>query len=214
LPCRHSLCSGRAALLPAPLSLLRRGARCGEGCSGRKLRTTQPLEVAVAVGLAVPLLVTEVNDDWIQQWDRFSPGNASMKRPTRPFVVEVKKRRGSPAKPQSIWGDLDLSVLTADPSAVTELNSEAAGNDRDPDPAVEVDRASNTGSAIQTPSEDGDAHAIADGNHAEPHPTDAETEGAADKPARSPRKLVRRHDQPNLPRGQRWKRRLPRALRR
>lgn len=61
-----------------------------------------------------------------------------MKRPTRPFVVEVKKKRGSPAKRQSIWGDLDLSVLTNDTLAVTALISERAGNDRDPDPAVEV----------------------------------------------------------------------------
>jgi len=54
-----------------------------------------------------------------------------MKRPTRPVVVEVKKRRGSPAKPRSIWGDLDLSALAADPSATTEFSSEPVGNDRD-----------------------------------------------------------------------------------
>ncbi|MBU2147025.1 MAG: hypothetical protein KJ796_18355 [Alphaproteobacteria bacterium] len=137
-----------------------------------------------------------------------------MKRPTRPFVVEVKKKRGSPAKRQSIWGDLDLLALAADPPVVTELVSKPAGNDRDPDPAVEVDCASDTGSAIGTPSENGDAHAIADSNHTELHPTAAGTDGAADEPVRSPRKRVGRRDEPTLPRGQRWKRRLPKALRR
>jgi len=134
-----------------------------------------------------------------------------MKRPTRPFVVEVKKKRGSRAKLRLIWGDLDLSALAADPSTVTALTSEPVGND--PDPAVEIDRARNTGSAIEIPSEDGDAHAIADSNHTELHPT-AATEGTVDEPARSPRKRVGRRDEPTLPLGQRWKRRLPKALRR
>lgn len=137
-----------------------------------------------------------------------------MKRPTRPFVVEVKKKRGGPVKQRSIWGDLDLSVLSNDKLAVTELISERAGNDRDPDPAVEVDRASGTVFAIETSSEDGDVQVLANANHAELHPTAAETEAAADEPARSPRKRVRRRGEPNLPRGQRWKRRLPKALRR
>ena len=78
-----------------------------------------------------------------------------MKRPMRPFVVEVKKKRGSLAKPRSIWGDLDLSALAAEPLAATELTSEPVGNDRDP--AVKVDRARNSGSAIESPSEDRDA---------------------------------------------------------
>lgn len=110
-----------------------------------------------------------------------------MKRPTRPFIVEVKKKRGGPVKQRSIWGDLDLSVIIDDTLAVTALISERPGND--PDPAVEVDRASGTGLAIETPSEDGDAHAIADANHAEPHPTAADMEGVADEPARSPQNV-------------------------
>ncbi|WP_192179951.1 hypothetical protein [Mesorhizobium amorphae] len=100
-----------------------------------------------------------------------------MNRPTRPFVVEVKRKRVSPAKPRAIWGDLDLSALTAGALAVTKLTSEPAGNVRDPDRAVEVDCTSSIGSAIETPSEDSDGHAIADANPAEAHPTDAETEG-------------------------------------
>lgn len=100
-----------------------------------------------------------------------------MNRPTRPFVVEVKKKRVSPAKRRAIWGDLDLSVLTAGALVVTELTSEPAGNVRDPDRAVEVDCTSSIDSAIETPSENSDGHAIADANPAEAHPTDAETEG-------------------------------------
>ncbi len=117
--------------------------------------------------------MTEINDDWIPQRDRFSQGNAFMKRPTRPFVVEVKKKRGSPAKPRSIWGDLDLSALAADPSPVTALTSEPVGND--PDPAVEIDRATGTATSIDTRSEDGDAHAVADAKLAEPHPAEVAT---------------------------------------
>ncbi|MCO6392532.1 hypothetical protein GTW25_16020 [Aliihoeflea aestuarii] len=136
-----------------------------------------------------------------------------MRRPTRPFVVEVKKKRGSFANRRSIWGDLDLSVIAADPLAVAEGILEPAG-DRDPDPVVEVNRANNSESAIDAPSDDGDAHAVADATHAEAHPTDVVTEGAAEEPARSSRKRARRRDEPALPRGQRWKRRLPKALRR
>ena len=137
-----------------------------------------------------------------------------MKRPTRPFVVEVKKKRGSPAKPRSLWGDLDLSALAADPSAATELTSQPVGTDRDPELAVEIDRATGTAPSIDTPSEDADANAVADANLAGPHPAEVATGGAVDEPARSPRRRVRRRKEPDLPRGQRWKRRLPKAVRR
>jgi hypothetical protein len=103
-----------------------------------------------------------------------------MKRPPRPFVVEVKKKRGSPAKLRSIWGDLDLSTAAADPLPVSEGTLGPVGNDRDPDPIVEVDCTSST-SSIDTPSEEGDAHTIADASHAEPHPAEVKTEGAAEE---------------------------------
>lgn len=63
--------------------------------------------------------------------------------PTRPFVVEVKKKRGSLAKRRSIWGDLGLSAVAANPLAVSEETLEPAANDRDPDP-VGVDCAGQT----------------------------------------------------------------------
>lgn len=37
-----------------------------------------------------------------------------MRRQTRPFVVEVKKKRGDTVRKQSIWGGLDLSAIAAE----------------------------------------------------------------------------------------------------
>lgn len=37
-----------------------------------------------------------------------------MKRQARPFVVEVKQKRGNLKRGRSIWGDLDLSAVVAD----------------------------------------------------------------------------------------------------
>lgn len=36
-----------------------------------------------------------------------------MRRQTRPFIVEVKQKRGSTKRNRSIWGDLDLSAIAA-----------------------------------------------------------------------------------------------------
>lgn len=41
-----------------------------------------------------------------------------MSRPTRPFTVEIKQKRGSQKRRRSIWGDIDLSA------AMTETTSE------------------------------------------------------------------------------------------
>lgn len=98
-----------------------------------------------------------------------------MKRPTRPFVVEVKKKRGSLAKRRSIWGDLDLSAVAANPLAVSEETLEPAGNDRDPDP-VGVDCAGQTDSPTLVMLENRDAHAVADATHVEPDLGEVETE--------------------------------------
>lgn len=47
-----------------------------------------------------------------------------MRRPARPFVVEVKKKRGNVAKRHLIWGDLDLAVIANDLSSAV---ADAAG---------------------------------------------------------------------------------------
>jgi hypothetical protein len=38
----------------------------------------------------------------------------TMKRQTRPFIVEVKHKRGGAKQNRSIWGDIDLSAIAAD----------------------------------------------------------------------------------------------------
>ncbi|MEO9340884.1 transposase [Mesorhizobium sp. SB112] len=43
-----------------------------------------------------------------------------MKRQTRPFTVEVKRKRTVSKRGRSIWGDLDLSAIDAETKSVTE----------------------------------------------------------------------------------------------
>lgn len=43
-----------------------------------------------------------------------------MKRQTRPFIVEVKHKRGNPKQSHSIWGDLDLSAIAAETTRASE----------------------------------------------------------------------------------------------
>jgi hypothetical protein len=137
----------------------------------------------------------------------------SMRRPARPFVVEVKKKRGNLAKRHSIWGDLDLSAIAA------PLDDPAGGPEptvgrHDVDPVLAIDRVQTVGVQRETPAGENDPSAIADGPHAGQHLAAVETEGLSEEPARPTRKRARRLDEPTLPRGQRWKRRLPRAPRR
>lgn len=43
-----------------------------------------------------------------------------MRRQTRPFIVEVKQKRGHPKQSHSIWGDLDLSAIVAETTSGSE----------------------------------------------------------------------------------------------
>lgn len=43
-----------------------------------------------------------------------------MRRQARPFVVEVKQKRGNPKRGRSIWGDLDLSAVLAETTTEVE----------------------------------------------------------------------------------------------
>lgn len=43
-----------------------------------------------------------------------------MRRQTRPFVVEVKRKRGIPKQARSIWGDLDISAAIAETKSFAE----------------------------------------------------------------------------------------------
>lgn len=137
-----------------------------------------------------------------------------MKRTARPFVVEVKKKRGSPAKRRSIWGDLDLSTVTADTSSDSEGIDEPAGHGGDLKPVVAFDREGDMDPAVTTMAPDGDTPASLDATDAAQHSADVEPEYLSRDPMRSPQERIRRRGEQTLPRGQRWKRRLPKALRR
>lgn len=136
-----------------------------------------------------------------------------MRRPARPFVVEVKKKRGNLAKRNSIWGDLDLSAVAA-PLDDPEGGPEPTVGRHDVDPLLAIDRMQPVEVQRETSTDENDQSAFADGPHAGQHLAAVEIEGCAEEPARPTRKRVRCRDEPTLPRGQRWKRRLPRALRR
>jgi len=47
-----------------------------------------------------------------------------MKRQVRPFVVEVKQKRGNQKRGGSIWGDVDLSSIAAETKALELTNSQ------------------------------------------------------------------------------------------
>lgn len=47
-----------------------------------------------------------------------------MKRQVRPFVVEVKQKRGSQKRGGSIWGDVDLSSIVAGTKALEQADSQ------------------------------------------------------------------------------------------
>jgi hypothetical protein len=133
-----------------------------------------------------------------------------MKRPARPFVVEVRKKRGNPAKRHSIWGDLDLSAIAGDPLRDPVSSSEPPSGRPQINPVPAGDRVDVLEAGQEVSSEGEDRHSddvgLQSGVGA---PKDT-----AEQPARQSRKRVRRRDEPTLPRGQRWKRRLPKALRR
>lgn len=130
-----------------------------------------------------------------------------MKRQTRPFVVEVKRKRGDATRKQSIWGRLDLSAITAEtaerleeiePRQLQEKAAElaasedvAASTSATALPTAQIDQGDDVSDLQVAPTEEANIEQV--------HP-------------RTPR--MRRGGAETLPRGQRWKRRLPKVLRR
>jgi hypothetical protein len=137
-----------------------------------------------------------------------------MKRPARPFVVEVKKKRGNLAKPRSIWGDLDLAAIAGDPLRDPAGDPEPATRRHEVDPKLAGDQVDACEAGSETTSNGQQRDSVDAGPQVgEPGAADA-TKDAAEQPARQWRKRVKRREEPALPRGQRWKRRLPKVLRR
>ncbi|WP_011578618.1 MULTISPECIES: hypothetical protein [Chelativorans] len=129
-----------------------------------------------------------------------------MRRQVRPFVVEVKKKRGDQARKRSIWGGLDLSVVAAETVAsIAEMKPQQRQVEA-------IERPSTSGNSIVSipamtmPQIDQDVGT-----------RDLELERADEPPGGEERQIVvwkRRGRVEALPRGQKWKRRLPKVLRR
>ncbi|MDQ6436282.1 hypothetical protein RB623_19665 [Mesorhizobium sp. LHD-90] len=128
--------------------------------------------------------------------------------------MEVKKKRGNLPKPRSIWGDLDLSAVVSDPLGDPHGGSEQAAERHNVDRVATKDRAYTVETGCEIPADDCDLSIVSDGSHAGQLLDAAETMAPAEEPARPARKRIRRGGEPTLPRGQRWKRRLPKVLRR
>ena len=129
-----------------------------------------------------------------------------MRRQTRPFVVEVKKKRGDPVRKQSIWGGLDLSAIAAE---TTERLPEAKPGQLQ---AKAIESTSSEDVTVSTctivlPKAQIDPDSDARDLENEPGEA-ANIEPASPKVSRR-----RRGSAETLPRGQRWKRRLPEVLR-
>ncbi|KAB2952764.1 MAG: hypothetical protein F9K19_16950 [Rhizobiaceae bacterium] len=129
-----------------------------------------------------------------------------MRRQIRPFVVEVKKKRGNAVWKQSIWGGLDLSVIAAETTEkLQEVEPRQLQENAIEPPALEDVTVSASGTALPTTQVDQDI----DGCHTQHAPSD-EVNVEEVRPRASRR---RREGAETLPRGERWKRRLPAVLR-
>ncbi|GAA4134611.1 hypothetical protein ACFFTN_13180 [Aminobacter aganoensis] len=130
-----------------------------------------------------------------------------MKRQTRPFVVEVKKKRGDGARKQSIWGGLDLSAIAAEANNELPDSAPSQTEAKVMEPAA-PENVAVAPSIIAPPRAQG--YPDIEANDLAHAPGDvADIDPASPKPSRR-----RRGSTESLPRGQRWKRRLPEVLRR
>jgi hypothetical protein len=130
-----------------------------------------------------------------------------MRRQTRPFVVEVKKKRGDTVRKLSIWGGLDLSAIAAETTErLEEVASQHSQEKAIEPPKSEDVTVSASTMALPETQIDPDID-VRDLGH---EPTEeAAIEQASPKVSRR-----RRGSAETIPRGQRWKRRLPEVLRR
>lgn len=132
-----------------------------------------------------------------------------MRRQTRPFVVEVKKKRGDTVRKQSIWGGLDLSAIAAETTERLE-EVESQRSQETQEKAIEPPKSKDvTVSASTMALPEAQIDPDIDVHDLEHEPTEeAAIEQASPKVSRR-----RRGSAETLPRGQRWKRRLPEVLR-
>ncbi|PZV34443.1 hypothetical protein [Mesorhizobium kowhaii] len=136
-----------------------------------------------------------------------------MRQPQRPFVVEIKQKRGLVKRPQSIWGSIDLAAIA---NEVAEAKTEGAIAKATPQPTFSEDLRSQP---VPTTSEAvSDVKDVIMPDGSSPKPPTVEEALVPEAPTaltggRRTRKLKRWQKDVPLPRGQRWKRRLPWVLR-
>lgn len=132
-----------------------------------------------------------------------------MRRQSRPFIVEVKKKRGDLTRQRSIWGKLDLAAIGAqtaqEPAEIEQLQVQHSKHDV----RSKLGHAIPSKPATELPS--AEINQSVGLPNLEAQPADRRTDERV-PPQGTSRK--RRKSAESLPRGQRWKRRLPKLLRR
>lgn len=136
-----------------------------------------------------------------------------MRQPQRPFVVEIKQKRGLVKRPQSIWGGIDLAAIA---NEVAEAKTEGAIAEATPQPTFPEDVRPQP--MLTTGETASDAKGVIVPDVSIPQPPTVEEApmpeaSNAQTRGRRTRKLKRWQKDVPLPRGQRWKRRLPWVLR-
>jgi hypothetical protein len=129
-----------------------------------------------------------------------------MRRQSRPFIVEVKKKRGDLTRQRSIWGKLDLAAIGA------ETARELAESELLAAPVMAIDGAVRPDQTLRsTPVPELPVSEVMQSAG----PSDVEAGPAATEMVGQPQHVSRkrRKGAKPLPRGERWKRRLPKALR-
>jgi hypothetical protein len=129
-----------------------------------------------------------------------------MRRQSRPFIVEVKKKRGELRPQRSIWGELDLAAIGAETARELAESEPLAAPVRAIDGALRPDQALPSMPVPEFPISEMIQSAA---------PSNVEIGPAAPEMVGQPHQVSRkrRKGAEPLPRGERWKRRLPKALR-
>lgn len=143
-----------------------------------------------------------------------SPKSAeSTMKQQRPFVVEIKQKRGLVKRPESIWAGIDLAAIAYD---VAKANTKGAVAEATRQP---IGPGENLSQPVFTTAEAvSDAKDMIMPDASLPEPATVEEAPVSDAPHASPvdgrtrRKKRWQKDVP-LPRSERWKRRLPWVLR-
>ncbi|RNJ41495.1 MULTISPECIES: hypothetical protein [Mesorhizobium] len=126
----------------------------------------------------------------------------------RPFVVEIKQKRAVVKRPQSIWAGIDLAAITND---LAEAKTEGPVSEAPISPGEDVrsQPMAGAGEAVS------DARDMIMPDVSLPEPTTVEEAPVSEASTgdRRARKKKRWQKDVPLPRGERWKRRLPWVLR-